>query len=462
MKNRNFVNVNVNPCKMCMPIGAIIAFKGIEDSMMILHGSQGCSAYMRTYMTGHFNEQIDVASSSLNEHGAVYGGSDNLKKALKNVIKVYNPKIVGVGTTCLAETIGEDVERITEEFIQEEEVKNIKIIPMSTPGYGGTQFEGYFTAIKSVLEQLAKKANPNNKINVIASHMSPGDVRNIKDILDMFDIDYILLPDISKTLDAPFSNEYSRIQKGGTKLKDIEIMPGARATIEISAMISDELSPGKYLLDKYNVPLYRCPIPIGRENTDEFIKILSRISNKPIPQRLLEDRGRLIDGMIDSHKYNAEGRAVIYGEPDLVYSVSKLCLENGIKPMLICTGAENVKLKDMLSEEIENLEEKPVIIDDTDFQTIQQYAKELNVNILIGSSNGKFLTEKDGIPPVRIGFPIHDRMGGQRLVYTGYNGSLKLLDDITNTFLQKKFTTFRSNLYEKYYEDAEKQNEMRF
>lgn len=456
MKNRNFVNVNVNPCKMCMPIGAIIAFKGIEESMMILHGSQGCSAYMRTYMTGHFNEQIDVASSSLNEHGAVYGGGDNLKRALKNVIKVYNPKIVGVGTTCLAETIGEDIDRITEEFIKEEEIKNVKIVPTATPGYGGSQFEGYFTALKSILEQLAKNSIPNNKINVIASHMSPGDVRNIKDILDMFQIDYILLPDISRTLDAPFSNEYLRIQRGGTKIEDIEIMPGARATIEISAMISEELSPGKYLLDKYNVPLYRCPIPIGRENMDIFVKILSQLSNRPIPERLLEDRGRLIDGMIDSHKYNAEGRAVIYGEPDLVYSVSRLCAENGIKPVLICTGSENKKLKEMLSEVIEDLEEKPVIIDDTDFETIQSYAKELNVNILIGSSNGKFLTEKDGIPPVRIGFPIHDRMGGQRLIYTGYNGSLKLIDDITNTFLQKKFTTFRNNLYEKYCDKAVK------
>lgn len=456
MKNRNFVNLNVNPCKMCMPVGAIIAFKGIEKSVTLIHGSQGCSAYMRTYMTAHFNEQIDVASSSLNEHGAVYGGSDNLKKALRNVIKIYEPKFLGVATTCLAETIGEDINGIINEFIEEEGIKDIKIIPTSTPGYAGTQSEGYFTAVKSIVMELAKDSTPNNKINVIASHMSPGDVRNIKSILEAFEIDYILLPDISNTLDAPFSKEYSRIQKGGTTLEDISIMAGARSTLEISSTVSDELSPGQYLKDNYNIPLYKCPIPIGIENTDILMDILSDISNKPIPEKFTEERGRFIDAMIDSHKYNAEGRAVIYGELDLIFAVSKLCFENGIKPVLICTGAKNTNIKALLNKEIEKYEEKYeekiVMIDDTDFQTIQKYAQELDVNILIGSSNGKFLTEKHGIPPVRIGFPIHDRIGGQRLVYTGYNGSLKLLDDITNILVEKKFTGFRGEIYKKYYQ----------
>ena len=103
MKNRNFVNLNINPCKMCMPMGAAMALKGIENSMIVLHGSQGCSTYIRRHMAGHYNEPIDIASSSLNEEGTVYGGSGNLKKGLINVIKMYNPDVIGIATTCLAE-----------------------------------------------------------------------------------------------------------------------------------------------------------------------------------------------------------------------------------------------------------------------------------------------------------------------------------------------------------------------
>lgn len=116
MANKNLVNVDINPCKMCMPMGGVMAFKGIENSMVILHGSQGCSTYIRRHMATHYNEPVDIASSALTEQGTVYGGAENLKKGLKNMIKLYNPSTIGVMTTCLAETIGEDINRIVGEF----------------------------------------------------------------------------------------------------------------------------------------------------------------------------------------------------------------------------------------------------------------------------------------------------------------------------------------------------------
>ncbi len=456
MKNRNFVNLNVNPCKMCMPMGAITAFKGIKNSMTILHGSQGCSTYIRRHMAAHFNEPVDIASSSLNEEGTVYGGESNLKKGLKNLIRLYNPEIIGVGTTCLAETIGEDIKRITAEFVEEEKLKDVIIVPVSTPGYGGTQFEGYYRALLCMVRQITGYSEPNGRVNIIVPAMSPGDIRNIKAMLELFEIDYILLPDISDSLDAPYSPIYSRTQDRGTGTGDIKAMGGARATIELGLTVPKELSPGQYLLEKYGVPLYKCPIPMGIENTGRLVELLSQLSGRPVPAMLEMERGRLIDGMIDSHKHNGEGRAVIYGEPELVLALGRLCLENGIKPVLLSTGSQNQAVKEELGgtekDPLTHLE-LPVVIDDTDFDTIRKYAKELKANILIGNSDGKFITEKDGIPLVRIGFPIHDRVGGQRLVYTGYQGTLKLLDDITNTLLENKYQVYRQKMFDTYYVD---------
>ena len=70
----------VNPCSMCMPMGSVMAFKGIEGCMPIFHGSQGCSTYMRLHLAHHFREPVDIASSALSEKGAVYGGASNLKR----------------------------------------------------------------------------------------------------------------------------------------------------------------------------------------------------------------------------------------------------------------------------------------------------------------------------------------------------------------------------------------------
>ena len=115
----NLVNLNTNPCKMCMPMGSVSAFYGISKSMSILHGSQGCSTYIRRHMATHYNEPVDIASSSLTEEGTVFGGTKNLLKGLENLIKLYNPEVIGVSTTCLAETIGEDVPAIIKQFKDE-------------------------------------------------------------------------------------------------------------------------------------------------------------------------------------------------------------------------------------------------------------------------------------------------------------------------------------------------------
>ena len=44
------VNLNINPCKMCMPMGSATAFYGLKNCMTILHGSQGvCNLYPPSY-----------------------------------------------------------------------------------------------------------------------------------------------------------------------------------------------------------------------------------------------------------------------------------------------------------------------------------------------------------------------------------------------------------------------------
>ncbi|MBC8059901.1 MAG: nitrogenase cofactor biosynthesis protein NifB [Clostridiaceae bacterium] len=458
---KNSVNLSVNPCKMCMPLGGVMALKGIENSMVILHGSQGCSTYIRRHMATHFNEPIDIASSSLTEDGTIYGGSKNLKLGLTNIIKLYKPEIIGVLTTCLAETIGEDIEGIIKEF-QEEDLdgKSIKIIPISTPAYSGTQSEGYYRTLRRLVEFLSKDDIKNNKINIIAANINPGDIRQIKYILDVFQVEYILLPDISATLDGGYNKEYNKIPVGGTQISDIALMGGASASIEMDLTAEMGSTAGDYLFETFGVPLFKCSIPLGIKATDVFINLISQISGRLIPEVLQQERGRYLDGIIDSHKYNGEGRVVIFGEPEIVYAITTLCVENGIQPVLIATGSKNKIFTSILEELTKELAEKPIILDDSDFEIIEKYSKKLAVNILIGDSNGRRLEEKLGLKLIRIGFPIHDRVGAQRVVNTGYFGSLRLLDEITNVILERKERGYRKDMYDKYFVDEENQVEV--
>lgn len=447
-------NVNENPCNMCMPMGGILALKGIENTMVVLHGSQGCSTYMRRHISEHFNEPVDVGSSSLNEKGTIYGGEKNLKQALDNVRKVYNPGVIGILTTCLAETIGEDIGRFAEEYRQEKAEEDFSLVTASTPGYGGTHAEGYFFTARRILTCLTKESEKHNKINLIVPNISPADIREIKRILNLMEIEYTLFPDFSDTMDRPFQRPYRKMTPEGTKIADIRKMSGAPATLQLGVTVEDALSPGKYLADTFGVPLYNLPLPIGLENTDRFMEVLQEVTGKVLPDSLQQERGRLLDGMIDSHKYNFMGRAVLFGEPELVYALARTCMENGIHPVVVATGSRTGKLAELLQPYIEAEPEPVQILSGTDFALIRRYGEAAEANVAIGDSTGRYLEEKAGIPLIRIGFPILDRMGGHRLLSVGYTGTMAFLDRVTNTLLDHKLKSYRSRMYDTFYRKA--------
>ena len=99
----------------------------------------------------------------------------------------------------------------------------------------------------------------------------------------------------------------------------------------------------------YKVPLVNLPLPIGLENTDLLIGTLSKITGNALPEELALERGWLLDGMADSHKYNADGRPVVYRRTGLVYAFSSACAENGAMPLVIASGSKNSHLAELLA-----------------------------------------------------------------------------------------------------------------
>ncbi len=435
--------VNENQCQHCMPLGGVIAFKGVEGAMVLVHGSQGCSTYMRLANIEHFNEPVDIASSSLNEKQTIYGGEANLRRAMDNVLRVYRPRVLGILTTCLAETIGEDLHRIVGQYRCERDLSDVEIIPVETPSYAGSHTEGYWAATRAVIAHFARSTPKHGRVNVIVPHISPADIREIKRILELMGVEYTLLPDYSLTLDQPFGGTYRKIAPGGTGGTAIAAMPGAPCTLQFGATCPDALSPGRYLEQEHGVPLLNLPLPIGLENTDRFVEALGRIGGRPVPDVLGCERGWLLDGMADAHMINAEGRPVIFGEPELVLAVAALCAENGAFPAVLASGSRSSRLAEALAPVLAAGDGASRLLEAPDFAAIEEAAVATGANIAIGHSGGKVLVERHGIPLVRVGFPIHDRIGGQRILSAGYAGTLALLDRLTNQLLETKYTTYR-------------------
>ncbi|MHC1700725.1 MAG: nitrogenase component 1 [Humidesulfovibrio sp.] len=439
-----------NACKLCTPLGATLAFKGVENAVSFLHGSQGCATYMRRYIISHFREPMDIASSSLGEKNAIYGGGPNLKKGLLNAMQKYGAGVIGVATTCLTETIGDDVARLLTEFREEfKDLPLAHLVHVSTPSYSGTHMDGFHGAVKAIADQLcpgdmSSKAPQNARVNLFSGMVSPADIRHLKEICRGFGVEPIVLPDYSETLDAPALLEYENIPSGGTSVADIRAMSGARASIELGRAISAQDTAGTSLNGRFETPLLRLGLPLGIRETDSLFGALKEISGKDTPRDLLLERGRYIDSLVDGHKYVSGLKAVIYGEEDLVIGLTSFLAEIGVRPVLVATGAKNRNLAAHIEAACGNvLREmpphlRPIIREGADFFDIVEEAKTLSPDILVGHSKGQRAAREWNIPLLRVGFPIHDRFGGQRLLHLGYRGAQSLFDRLVNLVLEKK------------------------
>ncbi len=450
-ERKNFVATR-NACKVCSPLGGSVAYKGIKGCVPVIHGGQGCATYIRRYLISHYKEPVDIASSNFSEESTIFGGEGNLSLAIQNVIAQYNPEVVGVCTTCLSETIGDDIGQALRNY----KAKNAddpsipEFVYSSTPSYQGSHVDGFHETVAAITKTFASKVEMNDKVNIFPGFISTEDLRMLKSILEDFEIDYIMVPDYSETLDNPVWDTYHRIPDGGTSVKDLKLMGGAKASIEFGPILNRGNIAGRiknknlavtgaeYLEKEFGVKKFTINIPVGITQSDELFQLLNDISGKEIPNKYKMQRGRLIDAYADGHKYVFGKKAVVYGEEDLVVAMTSFLDEIGIEVILAASGGNSGILKQKIEESAPVHGKTIEVLSDLDYEKINEMCIDMKPDILIGNSKGYYIARELGIPLVRVGFPIHDRMGGSRLKHVAYTGAQELFDKIGNALIEYK------------------------
>ncbi|HSD57053.1 MAG TPA: nitrogenase component 1 [Methanotrichaceae archaeon] len=422
----------INPAKICQPIGAILAYKGIHNCMPITHGSQGCSSYLRMMLARHYREPTIAATTSFTEDSVVFGGRNNLKEAVDNVINVYHPEVLAIHTTCSSETIGDDVSSFMEE-IKEEEFFDpaVRVVIASTPSYVGSHITGYDNAVKAMAQTFPRKSKPNGKLNIIPGFIEPGDIREIKRLLTIMGVPHIVFPDTTDVFDAPLTPESGGLYPpGGTKVQDLVDAGNSRGTIALGRTAG---SAGAVVLKgKFGIPAVIGPMPIGIRNTDALVMNVSSLMGVPVPSELEYERGRLVDMMTDAHPHFHGKSLAIFGDPDTVIGLLSLAEEMGMNPVYALTGTPDKKF----AEEVHNVAPGcEAILGDTFL--LHQRIKNQPVDMLIGNTFGKLIARAEDIPLVRVGFPITDRANMHYFPVVGYAGAARLVEMIGNAFLDR-------------------------
>lgn len=432
--------LTVNPAKTCQPIGAMYAALGIHSCMPHSHGSQGCCAYHRSTLTRHYKEPIMAATSSFTEGTSVFGGQANLIQAINNIFTIYNPDIIAVHTTCLSETIGDDVNQICQKARDDGKVPEGKyLIHTNTPSYVGSHVTGFANMVKSMVKHFSESTgNKKKQINIIPGWVEPSDMREIKKITKEMNIKTVLFPDTSDVLDAPQTGKHIFYPKGGVTIPELKSTGDSKFTLALGNLASE--SAAKELDTKCKVRYKLLDLPIGLSATDRFILALKRTFDIEVPDSITEERGRVVDIITDMQQYLYNKRVALFGDPDHLIALTEFLIDLDMKPVHIISGtpgkAFEKRIREIIGDKVPDLNIKNGM--NADMFLLHQWIKNNPVDLLMGNTYGKYIAKDEDIPFIRMGFPILDRIGHSYFPIVGYAGAMRILEKILDALMERQ------------------------
>ena len=427
-------SVAVNPLKQSPPLGAALAFLGLQGIVPLFHGSQGCTAFAKVLLVRHFREAIPLATTAMTEVSTILGGEENIEQAILTLVEKAQPDLIGLLTTGLTETRGDDMQGILKSIRQRHpELDSLPIIFVSTPDYKGAFQDGFAAAVQSIVaaDYGVSVETSQQQVTILAgSLLGPGDVEEIKEIVEAFGLTPLVIPNLSGSVDGHLDDDYNSKTPGGTSLEQLQQLERSLFTIAIG----ESMRPAAETLQKRFGTHYEIlPRLAGLAAVDQFLWLLAQVaytgdhlgqSTFQVPPKYQRQRRQLQDAILDTHFYLGGKKVSLALEPDLLYQTSWLLHEMGAEIQAAVTTTKSPLLNELPSDTV-------TIGDLEDLEDLASGS-----DLIITNSQGKNLAEKLYIPLYRMGYPIYDRLGNGSRCLIGYRGTMQFLFDIGNVFIE--------------------------
>lgn len=442
----------VNPLKSSQPLGAALAFLGVDGAIPLFHGSQGCTSFALVLCVRHFKETVPLQTTAMDELATVLGGPGHLEEAILNLKKRSNPRLIGICTTALAETRSEDLARQISEIkmMRAEELAGTEIVLANTPDFDGALEEGWAKAVTAMIQRITRRGQQprrskkatmieritkpgerpwkRKKVTILPGwHLTVADIEHLREMVESFGLKPVILPDISGSLDGTVPDRWMPTTYGGTSVEDIQELGAAVHCIGVGEHMR---RPAELLQKLTGVPYTLFESLTGLKNVDRVVSLLSEISGVPAPAKVHRRRAQLQDALLDGHFHFAGKKIAIAAEPDQLYQLATFFIGLGaeIIAAVTTTGA---------SEILEKVPAESIHIGDLgDFEDLARGA-----DLLVTHSHGRQAAERLGIPLLRIGFPVFDRLGSQHKLTVLYRGTRDLIFEAANILQANQHTS---------------------
>jgi nitrogenase molybdenum-iron protein beta chain len=417
-------------------MAAMQTVQSITRAIPILHSGPGCAEKLNGSVgsSGLYSPHI-FPCTAISEKEVIFGGDAKLEETIENSIKIIDADMYIVLTGCTPEIVGDNASDVVRKFKD----AGKPVIYASTPGFKGNNYKGHDWILKEIFSQYLKPADSVEKglVNVwtgVPMH-DPFWLGNLREIGKLLE-ELGLKPNI--------------IFGHGNGIKNIDKIPSAEFNLLISPWVG--LESVQYLKEEFNTPYFHYPVlPIGAFETSKFLRAVGEYAH--VDSKKIEE---IITKHEEEYYYYIERYADVFLETCVM---SK-------RFVTVSDAQTSLAITKFLVNDLGLFPSKQYITDDTPEEyreEIEGYFKDLNYGIeaevgftsdgneihreieaadfygyplILGSNWEKTLAERTNAHYINISYPVVERLIINSSI-AGYNGGLKLLEDIYSVALTR-------------------------
>lgn len=183
-----------------------------RDIINLVHGPIGCSFYAwltrRNQTKPHTEKDANFMmysfSTDMEDSNIVFGGELKLKQAIREAYEIFQPKNIGIFSTCPVGLIGDDVHAVAREMKEE---LGINIFGFSCEGYKGvSQSAGHHIANNQIFKHVVglndTPVEGKFKVNLLGEYNIGGDAFELERIFEKVGITLISTFSGNSTIDS--------------------------------------------------------------------------------------------------------------------------------------------------------------------------------------------------------------------------------------------------------------------
>ncbi|MEW6089030.1 MAG: nitrogenase iron-molybdenum cofactor biosynthesis protein NifE [bacterium] len=403
--------------RACVFCGARVVLNPITDALHLIHGPIGCASYtwdIRGSLTSDSEIYRNSFSTDMKEKDVIFGGEQKLRSALKELIEKFRPKAVFVFSTCIVGIIGDDLESICKTAELE---SGLPVIPVQSPGFGGTKVSGYLAACDAIFKLICKGDAYKTKretipysLNILGDFNIGAELWIVKDCLERIGISVV-----------------STITGDG-KISEIQNAPLAQLNILQCAGSMGYLA--KKIQEDIGTPFIKISF-FGQDDTIRSLWMIAEYFNKKEitdkTEKLIKEEMAKYGPKIEKYRAGIKGKKIGIYVGGAFKAKSLIKAFNRLEAEVVFVGTQTGNKEDYA--EISNMT-KPgtVIIDDTNPIELSKYLKNKKADLLVGGVKERYLAYKMGI-----GFCDHNHE--RKFPLAGFAGDLEFTREIHTSLM---------------------------